>query len=112
VKFSKDADRTTYLATLLVPFKHRAKKYQTEVINEKVYRIADDDGSWLIIFGDGPETRFGDFEFDGDVLCARHDRGDSLVDCFGARVSLIRHKGRLVLNSVQRVKVDVDRVAL
>jgi hypothetical protein len=112
VRYSKEADGATHLATLLVPFKHQARPYQIEVINENVYRIADADGSWLAIFSDGAETKFGDFEFDGEILCARHDRGGALVDCFGAQTSSISYRGRQILNSVKRVKVDVDRVAL
>ena len=112
VKYSKAADQTTHLATLLMPFKNQARPYQAEVINEKTYRIASDGGAWLIIFSDGSEAKFGDFEFDGEVLCARYDRGGVLVDCFGAGISMINYQGRSVVNSVKRVKVDIDQVKL
>ncbi len=112
VKYSKEVDKTTCFATLLVPFKHQPKKYEAQVISDKAYRITDEDGSYLILFSDGMETRHGDFEFDGEVICARYDRRGSLRSCSGARTSFIRYKGKQVLDSVKRVKIDVGDVTL
>jgi hypothetical protein len=106
VQYSKEDNKTVYFATLLAPFKNQARKYQAEVVNEKTYRIADDDGSYLILFSDGKETKQGDFEFDGEVLCARFDRRGSLKSCAGAQTSSIKYQGKTLLDSVKRAKID------
>ncbi|HVM61338.1 MAG TPA: alginate lyase family protein [Verrucomicrobiae bacterium] len=110
LKFSKSDNQTTYFATLLVPFKNRPRAYQAEVLNEKAYRITDDAGSHLILFSDGSETKQGDFEFDGEVLCARFDNRGRLTTCSGAHTSLINYKGKRLLDSVGRMKIDAGNV--
>jgi hypothetical protein len=111
VNYSKGDSATTF-ATLLVPFHGQPPRYRAEVLDRRAFRIAGPDGAWLVVFSNGSLNRFEDFEFDGEFLCANYDGGGSLRDCFGAGMSLIRHQGRQVLDSVQRVKVDVDSVAV
>jgi hypothetical protein len=112
VRYTREGDRTTYFATLLAPFRGQPKPYRAEVLGEGAFRILGEDAGWLIVFSDGRVNRFGDFEFDGEVFCARYDRAGAVVDCGGAKTSLIRNQGRLVLDSVQPVKVDVGRITL
>lgn len=107
VKYTRKNNRTTRLATLLVPFKQELPPYSAEALASNVFRIADAEGSWLVMFADGAETKFADFFFDGEVLCARLDGRGSLLEWFGARTSMISFQGRKVLDSVRRLKVDV-----
>ena len=62
----------------------------------------------MIILGDGALQTVGDFEFDGDVLCAEFDRNGKLKDCGGAKASLIKYKGKTILDSTVRQKIDIN----
>jgi hypothetical protein len=79
--------------------------FAIEPCGNLAFRVANGETSWYIAFGDGGHTSSGEFEFDGEALCARFDAG-TLSDLFGAKASMIRYQGTLLLDSVQRVKVD------
>ncbi len=109
-QYTKHATGPTAFATLLTPCRAGASANtgQAETPAPGVFRIAD----WLIVFSDAPLTRFGDFEFDGPVFCARYDPSGTAVECFGARTSLVRYRGRTLLDSTVRHKLDLDPVTI
>lgn len=94
------------LVTLLVPFKDSAKDYSLECIEPDVYRVRSADSEYRIIFSDGMQKTIGGFDFDGRMLCAEFDRDGKLVTCSAAGASLIRCKGKTLLDSVVRHKID------
>ncbi|HUX59345.1 MAG TPA: alginate lyase family protein [Bacteroidales bacterium] len=105
VKYSKE-DKTTHFATLLVPFKNKPAGYKVEAISKNEYKVIFDNQIYLIIFSDGSEKTVGDFQFDGEMLCAQFDAQNNLVNCYGAKTSKISYKGKTVLDSVIRHKID------
>ena len=45
-------------------------------------------------------------EFDGEMLLAEFDGSGKLVDCCGAKASLITYQGKTILDATIRHKVD------
>ena len=62
--------------------------------------------TYVILLGDGRLQTVGDFEFDGDMLCAEFDLNGKLIDCSAAQASLIKYQGRTILDSTVRHKID------
>lgn len=60
----------------------------------------------MILLGNGQLQTLGDFEFDGDMLCARFDPDGKLIDCSAAQASLIKYAGHTILDSSIRQKLD------
>jgi hypothetical protein len=108
IKYSKPAKGNTSLATLLVPFKENAPDCSVEVLDQNIFKVKHGDGSYLIIFSDGSEKTYGDFTFDGELLCAKFDAQDQLIECNGVKTSQIVYQGKTLLDSVVRHKVDSD----
>ncbi|MGA2061569.1 MAG: alginate lyase family protein [Thermoguttaceae bacterium] len=106
VKYVQQAGGTTHFATLLVPFKNNAANYAVEATGENVFKISGDNRSYLIIFSDGSDRTYGEFRFDGELLCAEIDAKNNLVCCYGAAVSQIAYKGQFLLDSAERAKID------
>ena len=108
IQYSKPAKGNTSLATLLVPFKGNAPDCSVEVLDQSVFKVKHADSSYLIIFSGGSEKTYGDFTFDGELLCAKFDGQDQLVECYGVKTSQIVYQGKTLLDSVVRHKVDRD----
>jgi hypothetical protein len=108
LRYSRETDRGARFATLLAPFQGEPRRFTIKPSGDLAFRVADGGASWYIAFGDGVLTSSGEFEFDGEALCARFDPSGALADFFGAKVSTIRYRGKPLLDSVQRVKVDAD----
>jgi hypothetical protein len=108
LRYSRETDRGARFVTLLAPFQGQPDAFEIAPCGDLAFRVANGTDSWHIAFGDGVHTTSGEFEFDGEALCAKFDRTGTLADLFGARTSMIRHRGKLLLDSVQRVKVDAD----
>ena len=106
VKYARQATGTTHFATLLVPFKNNVPKYSVNVISENVFKVSGEQNSYLIVFSDGSDRVYGDFRFDGDLLCAKFDAKNNLVCCYGSAVSQITYKDKVLLDSVRRAKID------
>jgi hypothetical protein len=106
VKYTRQANGTAHFATLLVPFKNNIPKYAVDVIGENVFKVSGDQHSYLIVFSDGTDLVYCDFRFDGDLLCAKFDAKNNLVCCYGSAVSQIKYKDKVLLDSVQRAKID------
>ena len=62
--------------------------------------------TYLILLGNGYLQTVGDFEFDGDMLCAEFDLNGKLVDCSAAQASLIKYQGETILDATVRHKID------
>jgi hypothetical protein len=105
VRYSKQTDGGARFVTLLAPFRGQPDLFAIEPHGSLAFRVANGETSWYIAFGDGGHSSSREFEFDGEALCARFDAG-TLSDLFGAKASMIRYQGKLLLDSVQRVKVD------
>ncbi|MDB4516404.1 heparinase II/III family protein [Crocinitomicaceae bacterium] len=106
LQYSKKADRGVTLATLLVPFKGEAGKTTAKALSDSHYEVICGDSTYLIILGDGSLQTAGDFEFDGDMLCAEFDPKCKLIHCSGAQASLIKYQGRTILDATIRHKLD------
>ena len=106
VKYSK-LEKTTHFTTMLVPFKNKSADYKVEAISKDEYKVHINNQIYLIVFSDGTERTFGDIKFDGEMLCAQFDTKNNLVNCFGAKTSEIYYKGKTVLDSVIRHKIDI-----
>jgi len=106
IKYSKQNNKTTCFTTLLVPFKNKPGDYGVEVADKNVFEIQFNNYYYLIVFSDGSERTYGDFQFDGELLCAQFDSQNNLMSCYGARTSKIRYKGKTILDSVIRHKID------
>ncbi len=105
-KYTKQAKAETSFATLLVPFKDSPPDYTVESLGGSAFKIGFNGDEYLIIFSDGSDRKVGDFEFDGEMLCVQFDSKGQLVECGGARVSRIVYKGKVLLDSVVRQKID------
>lgn len=108
VQYSKSARGGTRFATLLVPFKNNAPVCTVHIIGSDIFKIKVGNSEYVIIFSDGSEKTYGDFTFDGEMLCARFDTHGKLIECYGVRTSRIVHQGKTLLDSVVRHKVDKD----
>jgi len=106
VRYSKETTGGARFATLLAPFQGEPPQFDVELCTNLSFRVSSADVSRFIAFGDGAFTSAGEFEFDGEALCAKFDRTGGLADLFGARASMIRYQGKVLLDSVQRVKID------
>jgi hypothetical protein len=106
VKYARQATGKANFATLLVPFKNNVPKYSVDAISENVFKISVDQHSYLIVFSDGSDRVYGDFRFDGDLLCAKFDAKNNLICCYGSAVSQITYKDKILLDSVRRAKID------
>ncbi len=106
VKYSRGKSKKTYFATLLVPFKNKPGDLKVEVINNKTYKVKFHEDCHLIVFSDGSEKTYGDFQFDGELLCAHFDFHNKLVSCYGAKASQIIYRKKKILDSVVRKKID------
>ena len=93
-------------ATLLMPFKGKPAACAVKVINNNVFKIKYKNNSYLIIFSDGSEKLYEGFQFDGEMLCAQFDSKNKLKSCYGAKASKINYKGKKILDSVIRHKID------
>ncbi len=108
IQYSRPAKGNTTLATLLVPFKDNVSECTAEVLQQDIFKIKHGDSWYLIIFSDGSEKTYGDFIFDGELLCARFDMQDQLIECQGVRTSHVVHQGKTLLDLVVRHKVDSE----
>ncbi len=106
LQYSKTAKAGTTLATLLVPYKGPAPEVMVKAVSETHYQVTCSDAIYVILLGDGNHQIIGDFEFDGDMLLAQYDLNGKLLDCHAAQASLIRHKGKTLLDSTIRHKID------
>jgi hypothetical protein len=106
VQYSKTAKQSTTLATLLVPFKDKAPDVTVRAHSETQYEVVCDYATFVILLGDGTLQTIGEYEFDGDMLCAEFDLNGNLVDCSAAKASLIKYRGRTLLDSTVRHKID------
>ena len=109
VQYSKTAEQSTTLATLLVPFRGEAPDVTVRTHSETHYEVTCDDATFIILLGDGTLQTIGEYEFDGDMLCAEFDLNGNLVDCSAAKASLIKYKGRTILDSTVRHKIDSSK---
>lgn len=105
LQYSKEAASTT-LATLLLPFKGQVGDVTTRAVSATQYEVTIGDIKYLILLGDGSVQTVGDFEFDGEMLLAEFDSNGTLIDCSGAKASLIKHQGRTIFDATIRHKVD------
>jgi hypothetical protein len=106
LKYARQAGGTVRFATLLVPFKGNVPNYSVEALSENVFKVGGESKSYTIIFSDGQDRTYGDFRFDGELLCVEFDAKSNLVCCTGAAVSQIAYKGQILLDSVRRAKID------
>ena len=106
LRYSKLKKAGTCFATLLIPFKKEVPDFEVEVVGKDVFKVKNGNSYYLIIFSDGSEKTYGDFVFDGEMLCAQFDLKNKLVDCFAARASRIIYQGEVLLDSVKRHKID------
>ena len=106
LQYSKTAKQGTTLATLLAPFRGKAPDVTVKAHSETQYEVTCGDAVFVILLGDGTLQTVGDYEFDGDMLCAEFDLNGKLVDCCAAKASLIKYKGQTLLDSTVRRKVD------
>jgi hypothetical protein len=106
LQYSKTANRGATLATLLVPFKGKAPDVSVKALGETRYEVTCDDATFVILLGNGTLRTVGDFEFDGDMLCAEFDSSGKLVHCSAAQASLVKHKGKTIRDATIRHKVD------
>jgi hypothetical protein len=108
IRYSKQVKAGTTFATLLLPFKNKAADYSVAMPGDTTFKIGFNGDQYLIVFSDGSEQRFGDFEFDGQMLCAKYDAEDKLIACCGAKTSRILYQGEVLLDSVIRQKIDSE----
>jgi hypothetical protein len=106
LQYSKNTDQGVTLATLLVPFKGGTRNVSAKAVSTIQYEITCDDAVYVILLGKGHLRAVGDFEFDGDMLCAAFDRHGKLMDCSAAQASLIKYKEETILDSTVRQKMD------
>lgn len=106
VRFSRQVKAGTAFATLLVPFKDRAVDTSVALRGDRAFTVGFGDDEYLIIFSDNSDRKVGDFEFDGEMLCARFDSKGQLVECGGAKTSKIVYRGNVLLDSLVRQKID------
>lgn len=105
LQYSKEAAGTT-LATLLFPFKGQAGDVVAKAISATRYEVEVGDRKYVILLGDGKNQTVGEFEFDGEMLLAEFDGNGKLVDCCGAKTSLIKYQGKTLLDATVRHKTD------
>ena len=108
LQYSLESKQSVTLATLLVPFKGEAPAVAAKAVSDSQYEVTWGDSMYRILLGDGRLQTEGDFEFDGDMLCAEFDRNGKLIDCRAAQASLIKYQGRVILDSIVRQKIDRD----
>jgi hypothetical protein len=108
LQYGKRADKGMTYATLLVPYQGEGINAAVKALSGNQYEVTCGDSTYLILFGDGSMQTLGDFEFDGDMLCAEYDLNGTLIDCSAAKASLIRYKGKTILDSIVRHKIDSD----
>ncbi|MBN1361105.1 MAG: alginate lyase family protein [Sedimentisphaerales bacterium] len=98
----------TTLATLLVPFKGQAETVEVKAVSPVRYEVTCGDRVYVILLGSGRLQTVGEFEFDGEMLCAEFDLEGALRRCSAARASLIKHKDKTLLDSTARHKIDIS----
>ncbi len=108
ISYSKQVKAGASFATLLLPFKNEAVDCSAEVTGESAFKIRYGDETYLIIFSDGSETKFGDFEFDGQMLYAKYNAQNVLTECYGVRASRIVYQGKVLLDNMVRQKIDSE----
>jgi len=106
VQYTRTTTGGARFVALLAPFRKDPPALSVEPCGPEAFRVVNSENSWYIALGDGSITRSRDFEFDGDALCASFDPAGKLADFFSARASLVRYQGKVLLDSVQRVKID------
>lgn len=106
VQYSKQLKGDACFATLLVPFKDKSVACSAEMVESGLFKVRYGDATYLIILSDGSDKIAGDFEFDGQMLCARFDTAGRLAKCFGAKTSRIVYRGSVLLDAVVRHKTD------
>jgi hypothetical protein len=109
LQYSRQADQSVTLATLLVPMKEPAGDVSAKAVSDSQYEVAWGDSMYRIILGDGRLQAAGDLEFDGDMLCAQFDRNGELIECSAARASLIKYRGQVILDCTVRQKIDSSK---
>ena len=105
LQYRREAAGTT-LATLLLPLKGQAGDVSARAVSAVEYEVSVGGSKYVILLGDGSVQTMGDFEFDGEMLLAEFDAGGRLVDCSGAKTSLIRYQGETLLDATVRHKLD------
>jgi hypothetical protein len=55
------------------------------MVESDLFKVRYGDATYLIILSDGSNKIAGDFEFDGQMLCARFDTAGRLAKCFGPK---------------------------
>jgi hypothetical protein len=106
LQYSTESKQGVTLATLLEPFKGEALDVTVKAVSEIQYEVTCADSTYVILLGDGQVRTIGDFEFDGEMLCAEFDRNGTLIDCSGTHASLIKYQGKTILDSMVRQKID------
>lgn len=106
LQYSKTAEGGAALATLLVPFKGEAVEATVKAVGANQYDVRFQGTVYSILLGDGGMQAVGDFEFDGDMLCAEFNPEGELLNCSGAQASFIAYKGKTLLDNTVRHKVD------
>jgi hypothetical protein len=106
VRYSKRVRAGARFATLLIPFKKEAPNFAVRVLDSTVFQIEWEEARYLLIFSDQAETKWGELEFDGPLLCAKHDPKGSLLECYGVQTSRIVYQDKVLLDSVIRQKLD------
>ncbi len=109
LQYSKTAGQGTTLATLLIPFGGKTPDVTVKAYCKTEYEVTCSDAVFVILLGDGRLQTVGDFEFDGDMLCAEYDLKGKMIDCSAAKASLIKYKGKTLLDSIVRKKIDSSR---
>jgi hypothetical protein len=108
LQYSLNSEQGATLATLLTPFQGQAPHVTVKTVSDVQYEATFNGAKYQVVLGDGQLKTVGDFEFDGDMLYAEFDLDGRLVDCSGAKCSLIKYKGKTILDSTVRQKVDCN----
>lgn len=105
IKYTK-RDKSTYFATLLLPFKNSAPEYEFRAVEENAFELKYENKTYLIIFSDGKQKTYKDFTFDAEMLCVQFDTKGKLTECCAAKASKITYKDNKLLDSVVHKKTD------
>lgn len=107
VKYSIQAE-SIQMATLLLPFGTEPENCRVESIEKDVFEVRFSEQKYLIILAEGQGRIWGDFEFDGELLCAQFDKNGKMNECSGVKTSRISYKGEILLDAVVRSKEDTS----
>ena len=106
VKYSKTA-KSIQLATVLVPFGTESVDCKAESQGKDLFQITYGDHVYQIILTDGLGRIWENFEFDGEMLCAKFNSKGILKECSGVNTSRIIFKGESLLDATIRKRENV-----